>query len=286
VKIYSEEDTGTSVKIYLPRLYAEDALVNPEPISKIASSGAGEIILAVEDDPDVRAHTTGALRELGYQVLEAANGKIALDVLEANPDVDLLFTDVGLPGGMNGRQLAEAARRLRPELTVLFTTGYARNAIVHDGRLDPGVQLLTKPFTFVALSQKLRDMLDARSGAARILIVEDEELIQMVIAGHLEDMGFSVELAGTAAEAKSKMLLLNGSLDAAIIDMGLPDARGDAVVNELRAIEPALPIVISSGYDKAAMQVKFADARLMEFLTKPYSQDQLRDALHRIGIDA
>jgi signal transduction histidine kinase len=286
VQIYSEEGSGTSVKIYLPRLYAEDALVIPEPIPTVAAGSAGEIILAVEDDPDVRAHTTGALRELGYQVLEAANGKIALDILEANPPVDLLFTDVGLPGGMNGRQLAEAARRLRPELNVLFTTGYARNAIVHDGRLDPGVQLLTKPFTFVALSQKLRDMLDARSGTARILIVEDEELIQMVIAGHLEDMGFSVELAGTAAEAKSKMLLLNGSLDAAIIDMGLPDARGDAVVSELRAIGPALPIVISSGYDKAAMQGKFVDVQLIEFLTKPYTQEQLRDALQRLGIDA
>jgi CheY-like chemotaxis protein len=208
---------------------------------------------------------------------------MALEILEAHPEVDLLFTDVGLPGGMNGRQLAEAARRLRPNLKVLFTTGYARNAIIHDGRLDPGVQLLTKPFTFAGLSHKLRDMLDARSGA-RILIVEDEDLIQMLIAGHLEDMGFSVEVAGSAAEAKSKMLSLNGALDAAIIDMGLPDAKGDALVGELRAIYPELPIVISSGYDKAAMQNKFADARHIEFLTKPYSELQLREALHRVGI--
>jgi PAS domain S-box-containing protein len=283
VKIYSEQGRGTSVKIYLPRLYAEDATVSPEPISRIAKGTAGEIILAVEDDPDVRAHTTGALRELGYAVLEAAHGRMALEILEAHPEVDLLFTDVGLPGGMNGRQLAEAARRLRPNLKVLFTTGYARNAIIHDGRLDPGVQLLTKPFTFAGLSHKLRDMLDARSGA-RILIVEDEDLIQMLIAGHLEDMGFSVEVAGSAAEAKSKMLSLNGALDAAIIDMGLPDAKGDALVGELRAIYPELPIVISSGYDKAAMQNKFADARHIEFLTKPYSELQLREALHRVGI--
>jgi CheY-like chemotaxis protein len=157
-------------------------------------------------------------------------------------------------------------------------------AIVHDGRLDPGVQLITKPFTFAGLSQKLRDMLDADSQATRILIVEDEELIQMVIAGHVEEMGFEVELAGSAAEAKNKVLLLNGSVDAAIIDMGLPDARGDALVAELRAIYPMLPIVISSGYDKASMQGKFAGVRNIEFLTKPYSQKQLRDALVRIGI--
>jgi len=284
VKIYSEEGNGTSVKIYLPRLYAQDAVDTPEPAAKIVRGSVREIVLAVEDDPDVRAHTTGALRELGYQVLEAANGRMALDTLEAHPDVALLFTDVGLPGGMNGRQLAEAARRMRPKLKVLFTTGYARNAIVHDGRLDPGVQLLTKPFTFAGLSQKLRDMLESSAGAARILVVEDEELIQMLIAGQLEEMGFSVELAGTAAEAKSKMLLLKGALDAAIIDIGLPDARGDALVSELRAIYPALPIVISSGYDKESTQSKFADAPLIEFLSKPYTADQLRDALHRVGV--
>jgi CheY-like chemotaxis protein len=185
---------------------------------------------------------------------------------------------------MNGRQLAEAARRMRPKLKVLFTTGYARNAIVHDGRLDPGVNLLTKPFTFAGLSQKLRDMLESSSGGARILVVEDEELIQMLIAGHLEEMGFSVELAGTAAEAKSKMLLLNGALDAVIIDIGLPDAKGDTLVSELRAMYPALPIVISSGYDKAATVSRFANAQLIEFLTKPYTEEQLRAALRRVGL--
>jgi CheY-like chemotaxis protein len=253
-------------------------------VPKVARGNAKELILAVEDDPDVRLQTTSALRELGYQVLEAGNGKEALEILAAQPNVDLLFTDVGLPGGMNGRQLAEAALKLRRKLKVLFTTGYARNAIVHDGRLDPGVQLITKPFTFAGLSQKLRDMLETNSAETRILIVEDEELIQMVIAGHVEEMGFAVELAGSAAEAKNKMLLLNGAVDAAIIDMGLPDARGDSLVGELRAIYPSLPIVISSGYDKAATQSKFADAKNMEFLTKPYAQQQLHDALRRLGV--
>jgi CheY-like chemotaxis protein/signal transduction histidine kinase len=286
VKIYSEEGSGTSVKIYLPRLYTQDAVDSPEPAAKIARGSSREIVLAVEDDPDVRAHTTGALRELGYRVLEAANGRTALEVLEAHADVDLLFTDVGLPGGMNGRQLAEAARQMRPKLKVLFTTGYARNAIVHDGRLDPGVHLLTKPFTFAGLSHKLRDMLQSSSHGKRILVVEDEELIQMLIAGQLEEMGLSVELAGTAAEAKSKMLLLKGALDAVIIDIGLPDAKGDTLVGELRAMYPALPIVISSGYDKAATLSRFATAPLIEFLTKPYTEDQLRAALRRIGVGA
>jgi CheY-like chemotaxis protein len=284
VKIYSEPGSGTTVKIYLPRLYAAESSAAAEAIPKIAPGNAKEIILAVEDDPDVRAQTTGALRELGYQVLEAGNGKEALKILAEQPHVDLLFTDVGLPGGMNGRQLAEAAHKLRRKLKVLFTTGYARNAIVHDGRLDPGVQLITKPFTFAGLSQKLRDMLDANSAATRILIVEDEDLIQMVIAGHVEDMGFEVELAGSAAEAKNKMALLNGSIDAAIIDLGLPDARGDSLVSELRAIYSTLPIVISSGYDQATMQAQFAATNNIEFLTKPYTQRQLSDALGRLGL--
>jgi CheY-like chemotaxis protein len=132
------------------------------------------------------------LCELGYNVLEAPNGKIALEILARNPDVRLLFTDVGLPGGMNGRQLAEVALQQSPKLKVLFTTGYARNAIVHDGRVDPGVQLITKPFTYAALAGKLRDLLDASAAPARILVVEDEMLIQMLTVESLEGLGFSI----------------------------------------------------------------------------------------------
>ena len=101
------------------------------------------------------------LVELGYRVLEAEDGHIALRLLEREPGVRLLFTDVGLPGGLNGSQLADQARQRRPDLKVLFTTGYARDAIIHDGRLDPGVVLIAKPFSFAAIAEKLRDVLDA-----------------------------------------------------------------------------------------------------------------------------
>jgi CheY-like chemotaxis protein len=119
------------------------------------------VILAVEDDADVRRFTVQLLRDLGYAVLEAGDGREALRALDAHPEIRLLFTDVGLPGGMNGRELAEEAKRQRPDLKVLFTSGYARNAIVHHGRLDPGVELIGKPFTFPALAAKIRAMLDA-----------------------------------------------------------------------------------------------------------------------------
>jgi signal transduction histidine kinase/DNA-binding response OmpR family regulator len=284
VKIHSEVGQGTTVKIYFPRLYSNEAVAAAEPPSRIAKGRDGETILAVEDDSDVRAHTCGVLRELGYRVLEASRGSAALEVLRAHPEIDLLFTDVGLPGGMNGRQLAGAARDLNRKLKVLFTTGYARNAIVHDGRLDPGVQLITKPFSYAALSAKIRDMLDARAAPPRILVVEDEDLIQMLLSSQLEDLGFEVEIAGSAAAAKSKLAILHGQVNAAIVDLGLPDAPGDSLVRELRTLYPTLPIVISSGYDKATLQGRFSTEQSIEFLSKPFTAEQLEAAIRDLGI--
>jgi len=163
VKIYSEPGEGTTVRIYLPRHVAQDADDSRDgaPKSEAPAAGTSETILVVEDDEDVRANSVGSLRELGYRVLEAPDGAAALRLLQRELAVRLLFTDVGLPGGMNGRQLADEARRRRPDLKVLFTTGYARNAIVHHGRLDPGVELIVKPYTHAALAAKIRAVLEA-----------------------------------------------------------------------------------------------------------------------------
>jgi len=163
VKIYSEIGAGTTVKIYLPRLLAADSASDRNSPVVTVQSGNGETILVVEDEPEVRNFAVEALRELKYRVLEAPDGARALRLLDADREVVLLLTDVGLPGGMNGRQVAEEARRRRPSLKVLFTSGYARNAIVHHGRLDPGVELITKPFTFAGLAARVRQVLDAGS---------------------------------------------------------------------------------------------------------------------------
>jgi len=161
VKIYSESGEGTTVRLYLPRLPAgADDVADAAPAQRIRAGLLSEVILVVEDDEDVRVNTVEMLRELGYGVLEAADGRAALRLLESNPDVRLLFTDVGLPGGLNGRQLADAALQRHPGLKLLFTTGYARNAIVHHGRLDPGLELLVKPFTYAALAAKIRSVLE------------------------------------------------------------------------------------------------------------------------------
>jgi signal transduction histidine kinase len=162
VRIDSAPGKGTTVNLYLPRL----AAVAPEPRLAPArpaprGEARGSTILAVEDDDDVRAYTAATLRDFGYEVVEAASGREALGLLAARDGVDLLFTDVGLGGGMNGRQLADEAMRRHPQLRVLFTSGYARDAIVHDGRLDPRVELLAKPFTHAALDAKIREVLHA-----------------------------------------------------------------------------------------------------------------------------
>ncbi len=121
---------------------------------------AGETILVTEDDNEVRAYAVDLLRDLGYRVMEAGDGAAALRLLEQSPDVHLLFTDVVLRGHISGAQLAAEVRGRYPHIKILFTTGYARNAIVHHGRLDRGVQLITKPYTATDLSARLRDVLD------------------------------------------------------------------------------------------------------------------------------
>ena len=123
--------------------------------------GRAETVLVVEDDPDVRDYSVEMITDLGYTVLSAGDGASALRLLDSHREVSLLFTDVGLPGGMNGRQLADQALRRLPRLKVLYTTGYARNAIVHQGRLDSGVEVVFKPFTYSDLAAKIRQVLDA-----------------------------------------------------------------------------------------------------------------------------
>lgn len=164
VKLYSEQGHGTTVRLYLPRLLrmaeVEEVSALPEPIPEGLHE---EVVLVVEDDDDVRAYSVEVLRELGYEVIEARDGPSGLRVIENLERLDLLFTDIVLPGGMTGRELADAAHVRRPTLKVLFTTGYARNAIVHNGRLDADVRMIGKPFTYADLAAKVRDALDAPS---------------------------------------------------------------------------------------------------------------------------
>lgn len=158
IKIYSEPGQGTTVRLYVPR-DTRPGEKTSTAVSDESEFAGTEKILAVEDDDMVRSHAENQLRDFGYDVISARNGAEALEIIRNNPDIDLLFTDVIMSGGMNGRDLAEKARKIRPNLKVLYTSGYTENAIVHHGRLDAGVQLLQKPYRRADLAGKVRQAL-------------------------------------------------------------------------------------------------------------------------------
>lgn len=162
MKIYSEVGIGTTVKLYFPKL-AGSAPTNPSAIasSPAITPGKGQVILLVEDEDDVRDLTQSMLRELGYSVLAAVGATDALAILDRNREIDLLLTDVVMPG-MNGRKLADEAVRIKPDLKVLYATGYTRNAIVHNGTLDEGVAVILKPFTLETLADKVAKALGTK----------------------------------------------------------------------------------------------------------------------------
>jgi PAS domain S-box-containing protein len=160
VKIYSEVGQGTSIKIYLPRSHEGENAENAGADTVLLTGEEREVILVVDDEPAVRQFSCDALSELGYRVMEADSAAAALVLIKANPDISLLFTDIVMPD-TNGRKLADAAQLIRPDLKVLYTTGYTRNAVVHNGIVDKGVHLIGKPFTIDELAARVRDLLDS-----------------------------------------------------------------------------------------------------------------------------
>ena len=163
VKIYSEAGLGTTVKMYFPRFGGNDDQLADQSFESLAGDAAGETVLVVEDDADLRAHIVEALRTLNYRVIHAADGFAALGFLEQQSiKIELMLTDVVMPG-MNGRELSKRALELRPNLKVLFMSGYSRNAVIHQGRVDLDIQLIQKPISLQELTFRIRDALDRRA---------------------------------------------------------------------------------------------------------------------------
>lgn len=290
VRIESRPGTGTSVALSFPRSHFPAAQPAPHGAQDPGMRGGGETILIVEDEDDVRALSADFLSDLGYTVLDAPHGPAALDILAARRGIDLLFTDVGLPHGMNGRELAEEARRRDPALKVLFTTGYEHGALLHEGRLDGDVRLLTKPFTQAALAARIREALDAggpvppAASAALVLIVEDEMLVRMTAIDALEDFGLEVEEAASVKAARERLDARGGEIAAVILDIGLPDGKGDVLAREIRAAHPAMPVIIASGYGSAALDADLAADPLVSFIGKPYASTHLENELMGLRI--
>jgi CheY-like chemotaxis protein len=162
VHIDSTPGRGTRVCIYVPACNESSPVANDPPDDRELPdrTAGGETVLVVDDEPAVRALVAEVLTDQGYRVLTADRGAVALDILRTRQTIDLLVSDVGLPGGMNGRQLADAARSLRPGLKVLFVTGYAENAALGNGQLEPGMHVLTKPFSIPSLSERVKELLE------------------------------------------------------------------------------------------------------------------------------
>lgn len=273
-RIYSEVGHGTTIKAYFPRALEPEQTL-PEPVAGEVRGGT-ETILVVEDDPNVQATVVGMLSQLGYRVLRADDAEMALAVLKAGVRCDLLFTDVVMPGKLKSTELVRQARALLPDMKVLYTSGYTQNAIIHGGRLDPGVELLSKPYRREKLAAKVRQLLGgpARADGPRVLLVDDDARARELYRGILLDAGFQADEAATAGEAID--LLARGRYDAAVVDYSLPDQDGLTLARRIVAGHPDVAIVFASGYGNLVAGVADVTARV---LTKPFTDLQLKQAL-------
>jgi PAS domain S-box-containing protein len=296
IKIYSEQGAGTTVKLYLPRaMQSEDALVQ---MANTEATGGDETVLVVEDDDEVREVAVSMLGELGYRVLKARDAASALAIVESGMPIDLIFTDVMMPGTVRSPELARKAKQRLPNVAVLFTSGYTQNAIVHGGRLDPGVDLLPKPYTREALARKVRHVLanqaqkqirvkpavnntsqDGLKGVV-VLLVEDDEMIRLTTAEMLSDVGSEIRQAETAEEALR--LLQYETVDVLLADITLPGMSGLELAKAARARYPDLCLVLASGDNEAESQAKLSQAA---FITKPYTPDTMRRTIAK-ALDA
>ena len=298
VKIYSEVGHGTTVRMYLPRAMQKED-VEVERIDGPVAGGS-ETILVAEDDEGVRATVVELLEELGYRVLKAPDAAAALSIIESGATIDLLFTDVVMPGQLKSSELARNAKQRMPGIGILFTSGYTENSIVHGGRLDPGVQLLSKPYSREQLARKIRHVLNnrmqvevaksrpvelpdegQRAGQARcsVLLVEDNDLIRMASADMLAELDCDVTEVGSAEDALA--LLEQRSVDIVVSDLGLPGMTGEEFCREVRRRWPGIGIVFATGMDQAPL---LDDPKRTALLPKPHGLEELRAALDAVTI--
>ena len=299
IKIYSEPGQGTVVRLYLPRSRAQEDLevsVDTGPVT-----GGSETILVVEDDEDVRTTVVDMLTDLGYRVLKAKNADSALAIVESGVSIDLLFTDVVMPGTLRSPELARRTRERLPNVAVLFTSGYTENAIVHGGRLDEGIDLLSKPYTREALARKMRHVLrnqqqqnmgrvlltqthapagvsvDPPKRPLRVLVVEDNEDIRYFAAAMLSGLGHSVLEAGNSTDALR--LLESNSVDVLVADLSLPGMSGAELLRLAASRDSKLGLVVASGYDALPPDQNTGVLVRAVFLRKPYDQGGLDRAV-------
>ena len=258
IKIYSELSQGTTVRIYLPRaLQLEDVETNVETGP---ATGGTETVLVVEDDEDVRGTVVDMLSELGYRVLQAKEAQSALAIIETGVPIDLLFTDVVMPGPLRGPELARKAQERLPTIAVLFTSGLTENAFVHAGRLDHGVELLSKPYTRETLARKIRSVLrhqeqpsvaqsssrdSQRRAASHILVIDDDHDLCFMMEAMLRAEGYKVSVANDGEQGINLQRKQPASL--LITDIFMPNKEGVETIRDFREEFPNVPIIAMSG---------------------------------------
>lgn len=316
VKIYSEPGHGTTVKVYLPRTRQPEEVLSPASLSPIELGR--ETVLVVEDDAAVRAGAIDVLGDLGYRVLQADNAEAALAIIASGAAIDILFTDVVMPGPIKTRDLVRRAQASLPRLAVLYTSGYTENAIIHDGRLDHDVLLISKPYRREELARKLRTALEQarRNGAAAstaspaamasppqlappptatpipssmakpvVLFVEDDLLVRMSAVDFLQEAGFQVAEAGEG-NAALKQLRENDAIDVMLTDLGLPGMGGAELIAAARALKPRLKIAILTGRSRQTLLQDGVITEDVVCLEKPYELEALRRAVEGLRSQA
>jgi CheY-like chemotaxis protein len=305
IELCSEPGHGTTVKLYLPRSM-EDEAVRVEAANDPVTGGT-ETILVVEDDPNVRATAVDMLTQLGYRVLKAVDAQSALSVLESGVHVDLLFSDVVMPGPMRSVELARRAKEMLPALEVLFTSGYTENAIVHGGRLDPGVALISKPYRRDALARKVRwmfrtrvyeapDMPDAPDAALqpqpqsqpesqpesrplRVLIVEDDANTREATRELLELLDANVVVVDSAQAALD--VIAQQLFDVLLTDVRMPGMSGLDLARAMKRVQPRVHVVLASGYGTSLAAELGDELSGATLLPKPFNFDELEQAVFR-----
>ncbi len=283
IDIYSEPGHGTTIKIYLPR--STQAAIEPPPRTRLSVKGGTETILVVEDDPKVQSTAFETLSGLGYRVLKADDAQQALTLLRSGVEIHLLFSDVEMPGPLRSPEMAAQAMRLMPHLKVLFTSGYTHNAIVHSGRLDPGVELLSKPYGRDKLAQKIRQMLDSSDKAStepsvatihapgevlRVLVVDDNPDLAEAIGEQVAALGYPCKATRSAHEALR--WLREETFDVLMTDISMPDIGGIDLAKQAAEQQPQTRVLFSSGYeviDLPSMPFQWAT------LQKPFTMEEL-----------
>ncbi len=295
IRIDSAIGQGTSVKLYLPRTM-DPVLDLPNDTGGVESGS--ERVLVVEDNDEVRRAVVALLSGWGYRVVSAENPDVAAAILEKDSAFDMLFTDVVMPGSISAIELAAVAQRLRPDIAVLLTSGYARDLIPAMDR--PEYPIITKPYRGEELMARLRSVLAARrptpppsperptEAAAvaaevagrprRVLLVEDEVVLRMSTTDMLEQLGCFVSGVGSGEQAL-ELLTRGGAFDLLLTDVGLPGMSGEELASEARRRFPRLPVVIASGYGRSSAQAAGMQAEGLQFISKPYSSVDLQQAL-------